>query len=105
MAKRIAYCADGTWDTSTSHTNVYKLYKALIIRADQMAFYDDGVGASRDHPTGENPHRFALTDGLFERAAGRDLADHPEPRRDINCVGRSHRITVHRRHRLWRLGP
>jgi uncharacterized protein (DUF2235 family) len=48
MAKRIAFCADGTWDTSTSHTNVYKLYKALIIRADQMAFYDDGVGASGD---------------------------------------------------------
>jgi uncharacterized protein (DUF2235 family) len=48
MAKRIAYCADGTWDTSTSHTNVYKLYKALTIGADQMAFYDDGVGADGD---------------------------------------------------------
>jgi uncharacterized protein (DUF2235 family) len=46
MSKRIAYCADGTWDTSTSHTNVYKLYKALIVGADQMPFYDDGVGAS-----------------------------------------------------------
>ncbi len=46
MSKRIAYCADGTWDTSTSHTNVYKLYKALTVSADQMPFYDDGVGAS-----------------------------------------------------------
>jgi uncharacterized protein (DUF2235 family) len=46
MSKRIAYCADGTWDTSTSHTNVYKLYKALTVGADQMPFYDDGVGAS-----------------------------------------------------------
>src|ERR1700735_5330008 len=46
MNKRIAYCADGTWDTSTSHTNVYKLYKALSVGADQMPFYDDGVGAS-----------------------------------------------------------
>jgi len=46
MSKQIAYCADGTWDTSTSHTNVYKLYKALIIGANQMPFYDDGVGAS-----------------------------------------------------------
>src|SRR5580704_11131661 len=46
MSKRIAYCADGTWDTSTSHTNVYKLYKALAVGADQMPFYDDGVGAS-----------------------------------------------------------
>jgi len=48
MSKKIAYCADGTWDSSTSHTNVYKLYKALIISADQMPFYDDGVGANGD---------------------------------------------------------
>src|ERR1700689_1661760 len=46
MSKRIAYCADGTWDTTASHTNVYKLYKALTVGADQMPFYDDGVGAS-----------------------------------------------------------
>lgn len=46
MSKRIAYCADGTWDTSTSHTNVYKLFKALSVTSDQMPFYDDGVGAS-----------------------------------------------------------
>ncbi len=46
--KRIAYCADGTWDSLTSHTNVYKLYKALITSADQIPLYDDGVGASGD---------------------------------------------------------
>lgn len=45
MSKRIAFCADGTWDSSTSHTNVYKLYKSLLVTADQMPFYDDGVGA------------------------------------------------------------
>ncbi len=45
MSKRIAYCADGTWDTSSKHTNVYKLYKALTVSADQMPFYDDGVGS------------------------------------------------------------
>jgi uncharacterized protein (DUF2235 family) len=48
MSKIIAYCADGTWDSSTSHTNVYKLYKALIIGANQMPLYDDGVGADGD---------------------------------------------------------
>jgi uncharacterized protein (DUF2235 family) len=48
MAKQIAYCADGTWDSSTSHTNVYKLYKALSVSADQMPLYDDGVGANGD---------------------------------------------------------
>ena len=46
MSKRIVFCADGTWDTATSHTNVYKLYKSLTVSADQMPFYDDGVGAS-----------------------------------------------------------
>jgi uncharacterized protein (DUF2235 family) len=46
MSKKIAYCADGTWDSSTSHTNVYKLYKALITGAGQVPLYDDGVGAS-----------------------------------------------------------
>ncbi|HSU58214.1 MAG TPA: DUF2235 domain-containing protein [Bryobacteraceae bacterium] len=45
MSKRIAYCADGTWDTSSKHTNVYKLYKSLTVSADQMPFYDDGVGS------------------------------------------------------------
>ncbi|MGC2661866.1 MAG: DUF2235 domain-containing protein [Bryobacteraceae bacterium] len=45
MSKRIAFCADGTWDGSTSHTNVYKLYKALSISGDQIPLYDDGVGA------------------------------------------------------------
>lgn len=45
MSKRIVYCADGTWQTALSNTNVYRLYKALVQSADQVAFYDDGVGA------------------------------------------------------------
>jgi uncharacterized protein (DUF2235 family) len=45
MAKRIAFCADGTWDNSNSRSNVYKLYKSLLVSGDQMPFYDDGVGA------------------------------------------------------------
>lgn len=45
MSKRIAYCADGTWDKPGSSTNVYKLSKALTVSADQTVFYDDGVGA------------------------------------------------------------
>jgi len=48
MPKRIAFCADGTWDSATSHTNVYKLYKALAVSADQIPLYDDGVGANGD---------------------------------------------------------
>ena len=45
MSKRIVFCADGTWDTSDSHTNVYRLYKALLVSASQISFYDDGVGS------------------------------------------------------------
>ena len=44
MAKRIVYCADGSWQTERSGTNVYKLYKALTLTADQVTFYDDGIG-------------------------------------------------------------
>jgi uncharacterized protein (DUF2235 family) len=45
MSKRIAFCADGTWDSADKRTNVYKLFKSLTVSADQMPFYDDGVGA------------------------------------------------------------
>jgi uncharacterized protein (DUF2235 family) len=45
MSKLIAYCADGTWDGTTSHTNVYKLFKSLVVSSSQIPLYDDGVGA------------------------------------------------------------
>ncbi len=48
MSKRIVFCADGTWETAAQHTNVYRLFKSLVVDADQMPFYDDGVGASGD---------------------------------------------------------
>jgi uncharacterized protein (DUF2235 family) len=45
MSKRIVFCADGTWDAPGSNTNVYAIYKALTVSADQVTYYDDGVGA------------------------------------------------------------
>lgn len=45
MAKRIVFCTDGTWDNPRINDNVYRLYKALLVTADQVTFYDDGVGA------------------------------------------------------------
>ncbi len=45
MAKRIVFCADGTWQEPVNNTNVYKFYKALAVTADQIPYYDDGVGA------------------------------------------------------------
>src|SRR5580692_2596106 len=46
MARRIAFCADGTWDSVTSDTNVYRISKAIVaIPGQQFSFYDDGVGS------------------------------------------------------------
>jgi uncharacterized protein (DUF2235 family) len=45
MSKRIVFCADGTWDAPGANTNVYLIYKALAVSADQVTYYDDGVGA------------------------------------------------------------
>src|ERR1035437_5384173 len=45
MAKRIVFWADGTWRGALSNTNVYRIYKALTMSADQVTYYDDGVGA------------------------------------------------------------
>jgi len=45
MAKRIVFCADGTWQLPRSNTNVYRLYKALTVTSEQVTYYDDGVGA------------------------------------------------------------
>ena len=46
MTRRIAFCADGTWDTVTNDTNVYRISKAIVaIPGEQYSFYDDGVGA------------------------------------------------------------
>jgi uncharacterized protein (DUF2235 family) len=45
MSKRIVFCADGTWDAPVSNTNVYRLYKALTVTADQVTYYDDGIGS------------------------------------------------------------
>jgi uncharacterized protein (DUF2235 family) len=65
MSKRIVFCSDGTWDNPASQTNVYKLFKLLTVGADQMPFYDDGVGADL------NPiQKFlggAFGDGLFQK--------------------------------------
>lgn len=39
MAKRVVFCADGTWQDSLNDTNVYRLYKALTVSSgDLLAF-------------------------------------------------------------------
>jgi uncharacterized protein (DUF2235 family) len=44
LSKRIIFCADGTWDSPKSDSNVVKLSRALQQTQDQVVFYDDGVG-------------------------------------------------------------
>jgi uncharacterized protein (DUF2235 family) len=47
MGRRIAFCADGTWESVSNNTNVYRISKAIVpIPGEQYSFYDDGVGAS-----------------------------------------------------------
>jgi len=65
MSKRIAFCADGTWQAPVNNTNVYRLYKSLLVTADQVTFYDDGVGADA---TGINRIlQGAFGQGLFQK--------------------------------------
>jgi uncharacterized protein (DUF2235 family) len=46
MGRRIAFCADGTWDSVTNNDNVYRMSKAIVaIPGEQYSFYDDGVGS------------------------------------------------------------
>jgi hypothetical protein len=46
MSKRIVLCTDGTWDNTANNTNAYKVSKSLTTSADQVGFYDDGVGVN-----------------------------------------------------------
>jgi uncharacterized protein (DUF2235 family) len=68
MAKRIVFCADGTWQNPVNNTNVYRLYKALNVAADQVTFYDDGVGAD---VTGLN----RILDGAFGQGILQKIKD------------------------------
>lgn len=65
MAKRIIFCADGTWDTPQSETNVYRLWKALPTTAVQIPYYDDGIGA--DGLPIQRLIGGAIGDGLFQK--------------------------------------
>jgi uncharacterized protein (DUF2235 family) len=65
VMKKIVFCADGTWDGKSNATNVFKLFSALLVTAQQMPFYDSGVGAD-----GNPIEKFvggAFGDGLFQK--------------------------------------
>jgi uncharacterized protein (DUF2235 family) len=65
MGKRIIHCSDGTWDNSGKNTNVYKLFKAALTDANQVPYYDDGVGS--DGQPIEKLAGGAFGAGLFQK--------------------------------------
>lgn len=65
MSKRIVFCADGTWDSVASNTNVYLIYKALAVSASQVTYYDDGIGANATGLT--RVLEGAFGQGLFQK--------------------------------------
>ncbi len=65
MSKRIVFFADGTWDSAQNDTNVYKLFKAVVIAHDQIPFYDDGVGS--DGALIEKLAGGAFGEGIFQK--------------------------------------
>jgi uncharacterized protein (DUF2235 family) len=66
MGRRIAFCADGTWDGVSNNTNVYKISNAIVdIPGVQYSFYDNGVGA--DGTPIERLLGGAFGDGLFRK--------------------------------------
>ena len=71
MSKSIIVCADGTWNTPHGRsacsidTNVRKLYMTLVNDANQLKYYDSGVGTDGtplDHLTGGS-----MGKGLFQK--------------------------------------
>jgi uncharacterized protein (DUF2235 family) len=65
MSKRIIFCADGTWDDTESNTNVLTMFDAVAVTADQISFYDSGVGA--DGAPIQKLAGGAFGDGLFQK--------------------------------------
>ena len=65
MSKRIVLCTDGTWDKISNHTNVYRFYNGVRQSAEQVAFYDDGVGADGTPVAKVAGGAFGL--GLFQK--------------------------------------
>jgi uncharacterized protein (DUF2235 family) len=66
MSKRIAFCADGTWDGVSNNTNVYRMSKAIEkIPGEQVVYYDDGVG--EDGTPIEKLLGGAFGTGLFQK--------------------------------------
>lgn len=65
MSKRIIFFADGTWDNPQNATNVYTLFKAITTTADQVPYYDDGVGS--DGTPLQKIAGGAFGEGLFQK--------------------------------------
>jgi uncharacterized protein (DUF2235 family) len=65
MPKNIIVCTDGTWDNVSDDTNVVMLSRMLLRTAQQVVFYDDGVGV--DGTPLEKLTGGAFGDGIFQK--------------------------------------
>lgn len=65
MPKNIVVCTDGTWDNTTDGTNVVKMSRMLLRTAQQVVFYDDGVGV--DGTALQKLMGGAMGDGIFQK--------------------------------------
>ncbi len=71
MSKRIALCADGTWNTphgpadQPGNTNVRRIYDCMVDDDSQLKYYDSGVGT--DGTPFEHFFGGTMGDGLFQK--------------------------------------
>jgi uncharacterized protein (DUF2235 family) len=65
VPKNIIICTDGTWDNAAEDTNVVKMSRMLLRTAQQVVFYDDGVGV--DGTPLEKLTGGAFGDGIFQK--------------------------------------
>ena len=64
MGRRIAFCADGTWDTVSNDTNVYRISKAIVpIPGEQYSFYDDTIASV--YEAGDAVFIFGFSGGAY----------------------------------------
>lgn len=88
MSRRIAFCADGTWDSTGNNSNVWKISNAISsIPGQQFKFYDPGVGA--DGLPIEKVAGGAFGFGLFQKVKDgySSIASIFEPGDDIFIFG------------------
>ena len=75
----------------------------LIADAGRVLLNDNRVRAGWHDTAREDAHRLTWPDGLLERSAGSDFADHPEVGRNAYHIGSADSVAIHGGDRCGRL--